>query len=240
MSLGLFPELEDMLDNQWISLRDCCALFAGFCPLEPYVGDWGDPDRNRRYKRITDGKEIKPSKADFIEMERFFSKWNKSNFDITTNSRYPNMSVGHDTEISTRFAFKIGLGFRPLDERITNLYDAAVEAGLLPREPSIPIEELFNNLDMPLRQSQSPMQDNLIQITKLEPGLTAGSLLERWEKVKPYYINEIIPAKKKSEQTYIYYKIKHTTHSSKEVVADYDQLEKAVRRAYKFNNKFSK
>ena len=64
MSNGFFKELEDMLDNEFISLKDSCALFAGFCPLEKYNGSFGSPDVKRRYKRISDGEEVKPSKAD--------------------------------------------------------------------------------------------------------------------------------------------------------------------------------
>ena len=41
MSNGFFKELESILDNGWISLTDVCALFAGFCPLEPFGGGWG-------------------------------------------------------------------------------------------------------------------------------------------------------------------------------------------------------
>lgn len=228
MSNGFFKELEDMLDNEFISLKDSCALFAGFCPLEPYQSDYGSPDKNRRYKRISDGKEVKPSEADFKEMRRFADKWEKSNFDITSHSRYPNIIDRNDTEISVRFAFKVGLGFRPLDERICNLYDTAVEAGLIPPEPSVPIEEIFNSSEKPERLSQSPLQDNLIQIVKHWPEVTAGDLLKRWEKVKPYYIDEIYPHK----GGYQMYKYDFTTHQKKKVHnADYRALESALIRA---------
>lgn len=240
MSNGFFKELEDMLDNEFISLKDSCALFAGFCPLEKYNGSFGSPDVKRRYKRISDGEEVKPSKADFHQMEQFAGKYSLSGADIRANQKNPNVTDANDAIISVRWAFKMGLGFRPLDERICALYDAAVDEGLLPIEPSVRTEEVINNLERPPKLSQSPLQDNLIQLAKLESGLTAGILFERWEKVKPYYIVEIIPAKNNSQKTYIDYKFKHITHSKKVVIADYDQLEKAIKRAYDFNKKSSK
>lgn len=236
MSNGFFKELEDMLDNEFISLKDSCALFAGFCPLEPYQSDYGSPDKNRRYKRISDGKEVKPSEADFKEMRRFADKWEKSNFDITSHSRYPNIIDRNDTEISVRFAFKVGLGFRPLDERICNLYDAAVEAGLIPPEPSVPIEQFLDQNTRPPKLSQSALQDNLIHMTKYEQGLTAGKLFERWEKDKPYFVDEIIS----SDGGYLYYRLRFTTHSQNIRFHDYDALQAAINRAYKKNKERSK
>ena len=240
MSNGFFKELESMLDNEWISLKDSCALFAGFCPLEPYNGSYGGPDTERRYKRISDGKVVKPKKADFSQMRAFAKKYEMSSFDIGPHSRYPNISDGNDCEISVRFAFKVGLGFRPLDEKITALYDAALDEGLILPEPSIPVDELLANKPRPPRLSQSPLQDNLIQLTKLESGLTAGVLFQRWEKVKPYYIDEIFPSKNNGEKNYMEYKFTYTAHSKKACEGDYDSLQKAIRRAYKYHSNPSK
>ena len=234
MSNGFFEELESMLDNEWISLKDFCALFAGFCPLEPFKGDWGSPDERRRYKRISNGKEVKPSKADFTRMQRYAEKWSKSDFDITANSRYPNIMGGNDTEISTRFAFKVALGFRPLDEKVCALYDAALDQGLILPEPSLPVAEFFDNFDKPPKLSQSPLQDNLIQITKNKPDTTAGDLFKEWERVKPYYIDEIHSHK----EGYQMYKYEFMTHQKKTVRnADYRALESALIRAKAKNKK---
>ena len=84
------------------------------------------------------------------------------------------------------------------------------------------------------------MQDNLIQLTKLELGLTAGILLERWEKVKPYYIDEIIPFKKKGKNIYTEYKIIFSKHGKKVVEYDHNALQTAINRAYKSNSRPSK
>ena len=135
MSNGFFKELESILDNRWISLKDMCALFAGFCPLEPFNGNWGAPDELRGYKRISDGKKVKPNKADFNEMKRYADKFEF--VDIREGQRRPNELDGNDAEVSVRWAFKAGLGFRPLDEKITALYDAALDEGLIPAEPEI-------------------------------------------------------------------------------------------------------
>jgi len=234
MSNGFFKELESMLDNEWISLKDFCALLAGFCPLEPFKGDWGSPDERRRYKRISNGKEVKLSKADFTEMQRYAEKWSKSDFDITANSRYPNIMGGNDTEISTRFAFKVALGFRPLDERVCALYEAALDQGLILPESSLPVAELFDNFDRPPELSQSPLQDNLIQITKHKPDTTAGDLFKEWERVKPYYIDEIHPHK----DGYQMYKYDFTTHQNKHNTgAIYGDLQSALNRAKDKNKK---
>ena len=223
-----------MLDNEWISLKDSCALFAGFCPLEPFNGSYGAPDEKRRYKRISDGKEVKPSEADFKEMRRYAEKWNNADFDIQRNSRFPNITDGNDTEIRTRFAFKVGLGFRPLDEKITALYDAALDEGLILPEPSLPVDEFLGNFDEPPRLSQSPLQDNLIQIAKHKPDTTAGDLLAQWERVKPYYIDEIYPHKDGFQQ----YKYDFTTHQKKKILnATYRDLESALNRAKDKNKK---
>tara|TARA_B100000959_G_scaffold31147_1_gene29745 strand:+ start:1554 stop:2276 length:723 start_codon:yes stop_codon:yes gene_type:complete len=240
VSNGFFKELEDALDNEWISMQDICAIFVGFCPLEPYQSNFGGPDINRRYKRIADGEEVKPSEADFKEMRHYLDKWSLSDFDIQSNSRYPNKIDVNDTVISVRFAFKVGLGFRPLDERICNLYDAAVDAGILPVEPSVPVEELIKQVTPAPKLSQSPLQDYLIKITKYESDLTAGKLFARWEKEKPYCINEIIPDKNEPKSYFLNYRVKFTTHSQKVIESDYDALESAINRAKKFNNKSAK
>ncbi len=221
-------------------MQDICAIFVGFCPLEPYQSNFGGPDINRRYKRIADGEEVKPSEADFKEMRHYLDKWSLSDFDIQSNSRYPNKIDVNDTVISVRFAFKVGLGFRPLDERICNLYDAAVDAGILPVEPSVPVEELIKQVTPAPKLSQSPLQDYLIKITKYESDLTAGKLFARWEKEKPYCINEIIPDKNEPKSYFLNYRVKFTTHSQKVIESDYDALESAINRAKKFNNKSAK
>ena len=238
MSNGFFKELESMLDNEWISLTDVCALFAGFCPLEPFGGGWGFKHEGRRYKRISDGKEVKLSSADVNEMKRYEHKFEF--VDVRAGLRYPNVIDGNDSEVSVRWAFKVGLGFRPLDEKITALYDAALDEGLILPEPSIPVDELLANKPRPPRLSQSPLQDNLIQLTKLESGLTAGVLFQRWEKVKPYYIDEIFPIKTNGEKNYMEYKFTYTAHSKKACEGDYDSLQKAIRRAYKYHSNPSK
>ena len=234
MSGGFFKELESMLDNEWISLKDSCALFAGFCPLEKYNGSFGSPDDKRRYKRISDGEEVKPSKADFHQMEQFAEKYFLSGADIRANQKNPNVIDANDAIISVRWAFKMGLGFKPLDEKICALYDAAVDEGLILPEPSLPVDELLGNLDEPPRLSQSPLQDNLIQIIKHKPDTTAGDLFAQWERVKPYYIDELYPHK----NGFQHYKYDFTTHQKKKVLnATYRDLESALNRAKDKNKK---
>ena len=71
MSNGFFKELEDALDNEWISMQDICAIFAGFCPIEPYQSNYGRADPNRRYKRISDGEVVKLSQSDVKGINRY-------------------------------------------------------------------------------------------------------------------------------------------------------------------------
>ena len=234
MSNGFFKELEDMLDNEFISLKDSCALFAGFCPLEPYQSDYGSPDKNRRYKRISDGKEVKPSEADFKEMDRYAEKYFLPGVDIRAGQRNPNIIDGNDAEVSVRWAFKVALRFRPLDEKITALYDAALDEGLILPEPSLPVDELLGNFDEPSRLSQSPLQDNLIQIAKHKPDIKTGDLLAQWERVKPYYIDELYPHKDGFQK----YEFDFTTHQKKKVLrATYRDLQSALNRAKDKNKK---
>lgn len=245
MSNGFFKELEDALDNEWISMQDICAIFAGFCPIEPYQSNYGRADPNRRYKRISDGEVVKLSQSDVKGINRYLDKWAKSDF---TNPRTnPDAQVrdsritdGNDSEIRVRFAFEVGLGFRPEEERIYDLYDAAFDAGLLPIKPSVPTDEFLEQTTPAPKLSQSPMQDYLIKITKYESDLTAGKLFARWEKEKPYCINEIIPDKNEPKSYFLNYRVKFTTHSQKVIESDYDALESAINRAKKFNNKSAK
>ena len=160
--------------------------------------------------------------------------------DVRAGLRYPNVIDGNDSEVSVRWAFKVGLGFRPLDEKITALYDAALDEGLIPAEPSIPVDELLANKPRPPKLKQSPLMDNLIELTKHKSGLTAGILLQRWEKVKPYYIDEIFPFIKQGKKLYMKYEITFTTHAKKEVRYDYAALEQAIIRAYNYHSKPSK
>ena len=80
----MFKELRDHLSNEWISMQDICAIFAGFCPIEPYQPNYGRADPNRRYKRISDGEVVKLSQSDVKEIDRYLDKWAKSDF---TNPR---------------------------------------------------------------------------------------------------------------------------------------------------------
>jgi hypothetical protein len=245
VSNGFFKELEDALDNEWISMQDICAIFAGFCPIEPYQSNYGRADPNRRYKRISDGEVVKLSQSDVKEIDRYLDKWAKSDFtNPRTNPdaqvRDPRIIGGNDSEIRVRFAFKVGLGFRPMDERIYALYDAAIDAGLPPIEPSVPVDERIKQVAPPPKLSQSPMQDYLIQITKFEPDLTAGKLFARWEKEKPYCIDEIIPDKSEKKrisnlQSFTLYKYKYTTHSKDQREGDYNTLRLAIKNGVKYN-----
>lgn len=136
MSDDFFKELESILDNQYIVIADACALFAGWCPIGDFTSNYGRPDENRRYKRISDGVEATPSQEDFDEMRFFHDKWEKSDFQVPTRHPYINHGDIVSSEVSVRDAFKVGLGFR--DERIWNLFDAAVEAGIIPDESYSP------------------------------------------------------------------------------------------------------
>lgn len=205
MSNGFFKELEDMLDNEFISLKDSCALFAGFCPLERYQPNFGGPDEKRRYKRISDGKEIKPSKADFSEMDRYAEKYFLSGVDIRAGQRNPNIINANDAEVSVRWAFKVGLGFRPEEERIYALYGAVVDEGLLPEEPSINpfsvpvaphpdytaspwrVKELqrIRGYDFPLTKILQAYCENML------PPPSADQVLEAWEKHTPRGIVDV-------------------------------------------------
>ena len=227
MSEGLFKELKSMLGSEWISLKDFCALLAGFCPLEPFNGGWGDPDEKRRYKRNADGEEVKPSKADFEEMGRYAEEFFVSGADIRAGQRNPNIIDGNDAEVSVQWAFRVALGFRPLDERVSALYDAALDEGLILPEPNLPVAEFLDNLDRPPVLSQSPLQDNLIQMTKYKPDTTPGDMFKLWEKQKPYYIDELYPQSK----GYQHYKYDFTTHQNKQQTGDYRALESALVRA---------
>ena len=116
-----------MLGSEWISLKDFCALLAGFCPLEPLNGGWGNPDEKRRYKSNADGEEVKTSKADFEEMGRYAEKFFVSGADIRAGQKNPNIIDGNDAEVSVRWAFEVALGFRPVDDRVVELYNTAVD-----------------------------------------------------------------------------------------------------------------
>ena len=107
-------------------------------------------------------------------------------------------------------------------------------------ERSVLTKELKNNPKRPPKLTQSPLQDNLVQLAKLESGLTPGILFQRWQKVKPYYIDDISPSRKDAENTYIHYKLTYTSHSKKVIQADYEALRKAINRAYQYHSKPAK
>ena len=197
----MFKELRDHLSNEWISMQDICAIFAGFCPIEPYQPNYGRADPNRRYKRISDGEVVKLSQSDVKEIDNYLDKWAKSDFtNPRTNPdarvRDPRIIDGNDSEIRVRFAFEVGLGFRPEEEKICALYDAAVDEGLLPEEPSInpfgfpvvphpdytakpwKVKELQRRrgYDFPLTKILQAYCENML------PPPSADQVLEAWEK----------------------------------------------------------
>jgi hypothetical protein len=132
LSDDFFPELRNMLDNEWIVIADACALFAGWCPLGEFDGgSTVGPNTVRQYKRIRNGEIEVPSEKDFAEMRMFQDKWIESNFDIPLREPHVLHDVGVSHECSVIDAFKVGLGWN--DERIDNLYDAAVQASIIPR-----------------------------------------------------------------------------------------------------------
>ena len=131
MSDDFFPELRNILDAQWIVIADACALFAGWCPLGDFDGgSFGGPNTVRQYKRVATGEIAVPSEKDFAEMRMFQDKWIESNFDIQLKEPHVIYGDGVSHQCSVTDAFKVGLGWR--DERIDNLYDAAVEANIIP------------------------------------------------------------------------------------------------------------
>ena len=130
MSDDFFPELRNILDAQWIVIADACALFAGWCPLgDFYGGSFGGPNTVRQYKRVATGEIAVPSEKDFAEMRMFQDKWIESYFDIQLKEPWILYGDGVSHACSVTDAFKVGLGWR--DERIDNLYDAAVEANII-------------------------------------------------------------------------------------------------------------
>jgi hypothetical protein len=130
VSDDFFPELRNILDAQWIVIADACALFAGWCPLGDFDGgSYGGPNTVRQYKRVATGEIAVPSEKDFAEMRMFQNKWIESDFDIQLKEPWILYGDGVSHACSVTDAFKVGLGWR--DERIDNLYDAAVEAKII-------------------------------------------------------------------------------------------------------------
>lgn len=131
MSDDFFPELRNILEAQWIVIADACALFAGWCPLGDFDGgsSFGGPNTVRQYKRVATGEIAVPSEKDFAEMRMFQDKWIESAFDIQLQKPHIIYDDGVSHACSVTDAFLVGLGWR--DERIDNLYDAAVEANII-------------------------------------------------------------------------------------------------------------
>lgn len=142
MSDDFFPELRNILDAQWIVIADACALFAGWCPLGDFDGgsSFGGPNTVRQYKRVATGEIAVPSEKDFAEMRMFQDKWIESAFDIHLQKPHIINGDGVSHACSVTDAFLVGLGWR--DERIDNLYDAAVEANII--ADAFPIRRLHS------------------------------------------------------------------------------------------------
>jgi len=131
VSGDFFRELRNILDNEWIVIADACALFAGWCPLGDFDGgSFGGPNTVRQYKRIGTGEIEVPSEKDFAEMRMFQEKWIKSDFDIPHREHWVLYGDGVSHEVRVLDAFRVGLGWS--DERINNLYDAAVDESIIP------------------------------------------------------------------------------------------------------------
>ena len=81
-----FPELRSALSGEWIHLQDMHAIFAGWLPLEPFNGPWGNIDKQRRYMRISTGKEAKPAESDFVEMARLSGLYGEVDLLIKTRN----------------------------------------------------------------------------------------------------------------------------------------------------------
>ena len=86
MKIEIFPELRSAFSAEWIHLQDMHAIFAGWLPLEPFNGPWGNIDKQRRYKRISTGKEEKPAESDFVEMTRLSGLYGEVDLLIKTRN----------------------------------------------------------------------------------------------------------------------------------------------------------
>ncbi|MFL2848532.1 MAG: hypothetical protein ACJZ8R_00075 [Pseudohongiellaceae bacterium] len=131
-TLNLFPELRDVLNQEWIHSQDVHAIFAGWLPLEPYNSNWGYVDKKRRYIRIATGKEETPNDNDFAEMDCMGNLYGE--VDLVIKTRGNAIDGNGNAEIRVREAFKAGLMYGvPF---IKELHSAAVKKGLIARDPS--------------------------------------------------------------------------------------------------------
>ena len=119
-------ELTEMLEG-WIVIADACALFAGWCPLEEHHGKNDKVDEQRRYQRISDGIEAKPSVRDFALMERYQQEWLNSKYASDIRNAY--MGGIGVAEVYIEHAFAMGMTFE--EQYIKDLCDFAIAQNIV-------------------------------------------------------------------------------------------------------------
>lgn len=149
MSGDFCQELEDFLSNEWILIADACAIFAGFIPISPYIADWSYEDSSREYLDL-DGKRTSPN---YKEIQRIQKKWKGSDWQVPYRNEVSFDRDPLNNEVRVRDAFKVGLAMRI--ERVNILYDAAVEKGLLPAEPDIPIPKVPGQKNLGMKKAKN-------------------------------------------------------------------------------------
>ena len=186
MRIEIFPELRSALSAEWIHLQDMHAIFAGWRPLEPFNGPWGNIDKQKGYKRISTGKKGKPAESDFVEMARLSDLYGE--VDLLIKTRNNEIDGNGNAQIRIKDAFKVGLKYSiPF---IKDLHEACLKAGLITRDP-VPQIDYSSGPWRIKEQGKEHAYDPLLTALLVSncvarfPVLTEQQVLMRWEDESP-------------------------------------------------------